>query len=113
MAQRVTVQLVCDLHDNDTAGEETVTFGLDGASYEIDLCATHARTLREAFAPFVGPARRVTGGRGRRAGRGRSGAGRDGSAEIRAWARGQGIEVSERGRIPASLAEQYAASRRR
>ena len=66
MAQRVQVLLVCDLHDDEVEGAETVAFGLDGSSYEIDVCEDHAAELRDAFAPYVGAARR----RRPRAGRG-------------------------------------------
>ena len=103
MAQKVQVLLVCDLHDDDTEGDETVAFALDGAAYEIDLCSDHAAEMRDAFAGYVGSARRA-GGRastGRRTAGARkasTGGGRD-LAAVREWARGQGITVSERGRI--------------
>jgi hypothetical protein len=113
MAQRVQVILVCDLHDDDTSGDETVTFALDGASYEIDLCNRHATEMRDGLARYVGAARRAggrsSGGGGRRR-RGRGGSGE--AARIREWARSQGLAVPERGRIPAELAERYAASQR-
>src|SRR3954466_3345170 len=107
MAQRVQIILVCDLHEGEVPGTETVTFGLDGSSYEIDVCESHGRELRDAFAPFVGAARRASGrsvgrGGGRRRGR-RGGTGE--AAQIREWARGQGLAVPERGRVPAELAE--------
>lgn len=110
MAQRVQVILVCDMHENETPGTETLTFAVDGSAYEIDVCDAHGRELRDAFAPFVGAARRAgrgSGGGGRRRGR-RGGAGE--AARIREWARGQGLPVPERGRIPADLAEKYAAA---
>jgi hypothetical protein len=109
MAQRVQVILVCDLHDDETPGTETITFGLDGAGYEIDVCAAHANELRDRFAPYVGAARRASGrpGSGRR--RGRRGGGGE-AAQIREWARSQGLAVPERGRIPAELAAKYAAA---
>lgn len=110
MAQRVQVILVCDLHDDETPGTQTVVFGLDGSPYEIDLCDAHAAELRDGFARYVGVARRA-GGRGARAGRrrGRHGGGGE-AAQIRDWARSQGLPVPERGRIPADLAEKYAAA---
>lgn len=117
MAQKVQVLLVCDVHGDDTAGDETITFSLDGAAYEIDVCEKHADDMRDALAPFVGAARRA-GGRantaGRR-GRGRSGAGAGGNdrqrvVDIRAWAKAQGLKVSERGRIAQTLIEQYEAA---
>jgi Lsr2 len=118
MAQKVQVILVDDL-DGGTA-EETVSFALDGVSYEIDLSADNAATMREALAGYVGSARRVGGrsaggrsgaGRSRRSGEGSGGSGRSGrTAEIRQWAREHGHTVNERGRIPASVVEAYEAA---
>ncbi len=121
MAQRVQVLLVCDLHGDDTPGTETVAFALDGSSYEVDVCDEHAAELRDAFAPFVGAARRAGGRATARAGggprRGRTRRGGSASsgpdpADVRAWAKSKGLEVSERGRIPAAVLEQYAAAQR-
>ena len=110
MAQRVQVILVCDLHDDETPGTQTVSFGLNGSSYEIDLCDSHAEEMRNSLARYVGVARRA-GGRAGRAGRrrGRNGGGGE-AAQIREWARAQGLPVPERGRIPADLADKYAAA---
>src|SRR5690348_7542818 len=111
MAQKVQVLLVCDLHDNDTPGTETVTFALDGASYEIDVCDAHSKKLRDAFAPYVGAARRA--GRttaGRRAARGSVRGGKDRNTAIREWARKNGHKVSERGRISAAIMSAYDAA---
>jgi hypothetical protein len=117
MAQRVSVVLVCDLHGDETPATETVTFALDGSSYEIDLCDEHAGELRDAVAGYVGHARRAGGrvssggsGSGRRRSRRSRGSGE--AAAIRGWAREQGLPVPERGRIPADLAERYAAANR-
>jgi hypothetical protein len=116
MAQRVQVLLTCDLHGDDTSGDTTIDFALDGTSYEIDVCDQHGRQLRDSFADYVGAARRAGsgGGRagGRRSGRGRagSGGGRRRTAEVREWARANGLAVSERGRIPAKVMEQYEAA---
>ena len=113
MAQRVQVLLVCDLHDDDTPGAETVNFALDGAAYEIDLCDRHATKLREAFAPYVGAARRAGRiGIGARRRRGQRGSGRFDPAEVRAWARSNNIAVNERGRISADLLDQYATAKK-
>ena len=87
------------------AAEETVRFGIDGASYEIDLSAKNARRFRKQLAPFIENARKA--GRSRRAAR--TTAGRQHSGDVRAWARAHGIAVSDRGRIPASVAEQFQA----
>jgi hypothetical protein len=114
MAQRVQVILVCDLHGDETPGTETVTFSVDGSSYEIDVCDAHATELRDAFARYVGVARRAAG-RGRPAGSGGGRRRRRGSGEaaaIREWARANAVPVPERGRIPADLAAQYAAANR-
>lgn len=109
MAQKVQVLLVCDVCDGGKAGTETIGFGLDGASYEIDLCDKHAKTLRDSMAQFVGAARRATTTRGR--GRGRSSGGdRQRTQEIRAWARKKGIKVSERGRLSSDIVAQYEAA---
>ena len=107
MAQRVQVLLVDDIDNSDA--DETVTFALDGVTYEIDLNAKNAAKLRDELAAWVGHARR-SGGRktSGRASSGSAGGGRrkDVSA-VREWARGNGHDVSERGRIPAAVQEAY------
>lgn len=116
MAQKVQVLLVDDLDGGDAS--ETVGFSLDGASYEIDLSKKNADQLRDAFAKYVGAARkagRSGGGSAARTSGGRSrGSGtsmdRDQAAAIRSWAKKQGLKVSDRGRIPASIIEQYNQS---
>ncbi|PRY58799.1 Lsr2 protein [Knoellia remsis] len=111
MAQRVQVLLVDDIDGNDA--DETVTFSLDGVSYEIDLNTANAAKLRDAFAPWVGHARR-SGGR-KSTGGSRSGGGssrRRDVTHIREWARKNGHEVSERGRISASVQEAYDKAHR-
>ena len=108
MAQKVQVQLIDDLDGSDADG--TVRFGLDGAEYQIDLSAGHARELRGALARYVGAARRAGGG-GRR---GRAGRRAPVSAldptEVREWAEAQGIEVKDRGRVPAELVARFNAA---
>lgn len=105
MAQKVRVLLIDDVDGSDA--EETVTFALDGVTYEIDLNAKNASDFREALAPWVGAARR-SGGRkttGRKAGS------RSSSSEtrrIRAWAKENGYQVSDRGRVSAEIREAYA-----
>lgn len=109
MAQRTMVLLTCDICGGEKAGDETLTVGLDGASYEVDLCAKHAKQLRDAVAPFTAAGRRVSSRGGRR--RGAAGGGdRARTQAIRAWARKKGIKVSERGRISAEVIAQYEAS---
>jgi len=110
MAQKVQVLLVDDI-DGGTA-DETVTFGLDGVTYEIDLTSTHAAELRDSLARWVGSARRV-GGRGA-AGRGTAPRPRRSSTSdaqaIREWAKANGMHVSERGRISAEVKAAYEAA---
>jgi hypothetical protein len=108
VAQRVEVVLVDDL--DGTPADETVSFGLDGASYEIDLTSANAQALRESLAPYLGHARR-TGGRRSSGRRGSASASRGSdAAAVRAWAREQGIAVSERGRIPADVVAKFEAA---
>ena len=113
MAQKVTVQLVDDT-DGGTA-DETVEFGLDGKSYEIDLSTTNAEKLRDALHSYVSVARRPGGPRRRPAAGGASGprpkVDREQNAAIREWARERGMKVSDRGRIPAEVLEEYHAGK--
>ena len=112
MAQKVQVVLVDDLDGGEA--EESVSFALDGVSYEIDLSAKNASALRDAFAPYVGHGRR-TGGR---ASSRRSGGSRGSSrpskgvdvGDVRAWAREQGYQVSDRGRVSADVMSAYEAA---
>jgi len=112
MAQRVNVVLVDDIDGNDAS--ETVSFALDGVDYEIDLSDQHAGDLRDALALYIGHGRR-TGGR-RRSGRKSSAPaataidGGPSAADVRAWARENGYEVPERGRVSAEVREAYAAA---
>lgn len=109
MAQKVNIILVDDIDGSDA--DETVTFGLDGTTYEIDLTSDNAAALRDALAGYVGNARKVSGGR-RTAARKSPAANNSGTsaAEIREWARSNGFEVPERGRIPASVREAFDAA---
>ena len=108
MAQKVVVSLVDDLDGGQA--DETVEFGLDGKNYEIDLSSRNADKLRDAMAAYLGVARRPGGGRrgGRAAASARSGpVDREQNQAIRDWARKQGMNVSERGRIPADVLDAY------
>lgn len=108
MAQKVQVLLVDDLEGGEA--DETVTFALDGKSYEIDLTTANADKLRDALADFVKAGRR-TGGRSARGKSGRTaavaGASGQDTAKIRAWAKDQGYDVNDRGRVPANIREAY------
>ncbi len=110
MAIRTQTILVDDLDGSEAA--ETVTFGLGGDNYEIDLTEENAAVLRELLAPYVEVARRVParrGGRGRR-GKADGGGAASRSAEIRAWANANGVPVSSRGRISADVVAAYEAA---
>ncbi|MEV5003349.1 histone-like nucleoid-structuring protein Lsr2 [Nocardioides sp. LML1-1-1.1] len=109
MAQRVNIVLVDDIDGSDAT--QTVAFGLDGASYEIDLSDANSSALREALAPYLGHARKVGrgSGGGKRASRAAANGGTS-AKEIREWARENGHAVPERGRIPADVREAYDAA---
>ncbi|HEY3503269.1 MAG TPA: Lsr2 family protein [Actinocatenispora sp.] len=114
MAQKVQVLLVDDLDGGEA--EETVKFGLDGTNYEIDLSEGNARQLRDALAKYVGVARktgRAGAARGTAAPRNRAGSSaasdREQNRAIREWAKRQGLEISDRGRISADIVERYHA----
>ena len=106
MAQRVEVILEDDVDGG--SADETVSFSLDGVSYEIDLSTKNANKLRDAFALYVGSARRV-GGRRRKGSRSTTGPAGS-SAEIREWARNNGWDIPERGRIASEVREAYTAA---
>ena len=106
MAQKITVTLEDDLDGG--PADETLQFSVGGAQYEIDLSKKNARAFRRQVAPFIEDARRA--GRGQRRQPGRAQSGRRPSSEVRAWAKDQGIAVSERGRIPADVVQQYEAA---
>src|SRR3954452_14160290 len=122
MAQKVQVILVDDVDGGEAA--ETVSFALDGVSYEIDVSEENAEALREALAPWVGHARRVSGRSG--GGRARStssgggssrsrassssgggGGGRHDLSDVRSWARENGYQVSDRGRVSSEVITAY------
>jgi hypothetical protein len=106
VAQKVQVLLVDDLDGGEA--DETVTFALDGKTYEIDLTTANADKLRGLLEPYVKGGRR-TGGRAS-GGRGKaraSSAGNQDTAAIRAWAKANGHEVNDRGRVPAAIREAY------
>ena len=112
MAQKIHIVLEDDIDGGDAV--ETVAFGLDGTSYEIDLNDDNAAKLRDALAAYVGHARRVTGGRrAKKAGGTASAAGAAGgpsAREIREWARSNGHDVPERGRIPADVRDAFESA---
>jgi hypothetical protein len=114
VAQKVQVLLVDDIDGGEA--EETVSFSLDGVSYEIDLSTKNAATLRDAVAPYVGVARKAgraaakaTVVRARPAGSTAT-ADREQNQAIREWAKKRGFKVSDRGRIPNDIVEKFHAS---
>ena len=102
MAARRIITLQDDLDGSDA--DETVFFALDGSSYEVDLNSTHAEELRAAMWPYVEAGRKVPSSRRSR----RSTGGR--TAEVRAWAKEQGLAVNSRGSINADVQERYTAA---
>jgi nucleoid-associated protein Lsr2 len=109
MAQKVSVLLLCDLHDNsDTEAAETVSFSMGNTAYEIDVCTAHAKKLREKLQPYIEHGRRVRATTA--PSRTRRSADRAHTAEVRAWAKEHGHQISERGRIPASVVAGYEQS---
>ena len=106
MAKQATVRFIDDLDGSEASG--TVSFGLDGRSYEIDLSDDNAAKLRNAPAPFV-EAGRKTGGRGRTAMTDTPtlSSRREETHAIREWAREHGHKVADRGRIPTKVVEAY------
>jgi hypothetical protein len=106
MAQRVNIVLEDDIDGGDAT--ETVMFGLDGVTYEIDLSDKNAQKLRDSLTKYVASARR-TAARARRSSS-RRGASGPSTAQIREWARANGHDVSDRGRISAEIREAYEAA---
>jgi hypothetical protein len=109
MAQKVQTLFIDDLDGSEADG--TVRFALDGTEYEIDLNAEHSQALRDALARYVSAARRVGSGGRRPAHNGRR-AQESGlnTTEVREWAKAQGIDVKDRGRMPAELVVKFKAA---
>ncbi len=109
MAKKMQTLFIDDLDGSEAEG--TVRFGLDGADYEIDLNTAHAQELRDALARYVGAARRA-GGSARRPARAGHKASANGlnTTEVREWAKAQGIDVKDRGRVPAELVVKFKAA---
>ena len=109
MAQKIQTLFIDDL--DGSAAEGTVRFALDGTEYEIDLNEEHAKELRDALAQYVGAGRRANGAARRpaRAGRRPAASGLN-TTEVREWAKAQGMEVKDRGRVPAELVVKFKAA---
>lgn len=108
MAQSVKIILEDDLEGG--PAEETVQFGLDGQQYEIDLSTANAEKLREALRPYAAAGRRGQAKSARATGPRSSIGGNLETAKIRAWAKENGYEVSDRGRIHQSVKDAYYAA---
>ncbi|MCL2787914.1 MAG: Lsr2 family protein [Micrococcales bacterium] len=108
MAQRVQVFLVDDIDGG--KADETVTFALDGVTYQIDLSSYHAGELRNAVGQWTSKARRATTTRAARGRSPRRNTGPSDTPLVRAWARSHGYAVSDRGRIPADVRQAYNAA---
>ena len=109
MAQKIQTLFVDDLDGSEAEG--TVRFGLDGAEYEIDLNAKHAKELRNALARFTAAGRRAGASTRRPAGSGRKAQPNAlNTTEVREWAKAQGIDVKDRGRVPAELVVKFKAA---
>jgi hypothetical protein len=108
LAQSVKIILEDDLEGG--PAEETVQFGLDGRQYEIDLSTANAEKLREALRPYAAAGRRPQGKPARATGIRSSVGGNPETAKIRAWAKENGYEISDRGRIHQSIKDAYYAA---
>lgn len=118
VAQKVLTVLSDDVDGGKAS--ETVTFGLDGVRYQIDLNTRNATKLRKSLAPFIAAGRRVGGRTGRAASPAQPARARVPAtvtrshpidpAAVRAWAAAHRIKVSPRGRVPASVIEQFRAA---
>lgn len=118
--KRITTELVDDLDGSIIAQGDggTVSFGLDGKHYEIDLTNENAAQLRDALAPFIDKARSASSARSASAAsrssspRRRASAGSSAETQaIREWAQANGYPVGDRGRIAAEIREAYAAAK--
>ena len=112
MAQKIQTLFIDDIDGGEAEG--TVRFALDGADYEIDLSAQHTEELRSALGRYVSHARKV-GGVSRRVGRAagratKAGNGALNTTEVRNWARENGFDIKDRGRVPADLVAKYQAA---
>ncbi|MEV5967209.1 Lsr2 family protein [Kribbella sp. NPDC051952] len=109
MAQRVEIQLTDDIDGRDLpAGRgETIVFALDGSSYEIDLGTKNAAALRKVLAVYIQVARPIRNRRGVKVTRSKVGAD---ARTVKEWARANGYDVSDRGRVPTEIREAFDAA---
>ena len=107
MAQRIQTLFIDDIDGG--AADGTVRFGLDGTDYEIDLSGEHTDELRKALGKYIEHSRKV-GGTARRSARGLRSAPSVDTAKVREWAKGNGYDIKDRGRVPADLVAKYQAA---
>ena len=105
MAQKIQTLFIDDIDGSEAEG--TIRFGLDGTYYEIDLNADHSSALRTTLGTYIAHARKVSAAPRRAPRGGRKSASFIDTVAVRAWAREQGIDIKERGRVPASVVVQY------
>ena len=109
MAQKIQTLFVDDLDGSEAEG--TVRFGLDGTNYEIDLSVAHAEELRSVLTPYARAGRKVTGAARRTArGQGKAAANGFSTNEVRDWAKANGVEIKDRGRVPADVIARFRAA---
>jgi len=108
MAQQIQTLFIDDIDGGEA--ERTVRFGLDGTEYEIDLSTKHNEELRSALGTYLAHARKVAGTARRAAGRGGRKASSADTVAVRAWARENGYDIKDRGRVPADLVAKYQAA---
>jgi hypothetical protein len=109
VAQKIQILFVDDIDGGEAEG--TVRFGLDGTDYEIDLSTKNAAALRKALARYVDAARRAPAASRRPSRNGRrAGDVAADSTVVRVWAKSQGLEVKDRGRVPAELVTKFKAA---
>lgn len=111
MAQKMQMLFLDDIDGSEAEG--TVRFGLDGTDYEIDLSTQHATALRSSLAGYINAARRARRAQAPRRRQHTTAtrtSGRNESTQAREWARAQGIDVKDRGRIPTDLMVKFKAA---
>jgi hypothetical protein len=111
MSQEVQVTFICDMppHETDTPADRTVSIGIDGRQYELELCAKHELQLLQTLGRYTMAARRVAAPSVRRHTL-RTRQDRRNSRDVRAWALASGHQLPERGRIPLAILRDYAAA---
>ena len=107
MAKQTTVHLVDDLDGGPAA--ENVQFSIDGRAYEVDLSEVHGKELRSALEPYIAAGRRADAPVPVRR-RQQSPTSREQGAAIRRWARQQGMQIADRGRIPIEVQLRFDAA---